>query len=824
MGTTGKTQQTQAPDNGKRTVHAKDNRPAAAGPVTRSQLQRRRNGFKPRLSIIVPTKNEAGNIAELIARVEAAVPEISAELIFVDDSSDETPSVIADAAKGGGPIPVSLIHREGRQQANGLGGAVQRGLAAAKGQWVCVMDADLQHPPSVIPEMLDLARSDDADVVIASRYAQSARVLGLEKGRCGISKLCIMAARLLFPARLRSITDPLSGYFLLRREAVDAAALRPRGFKILLEILLRFPHLKVREVPFVFQRRHSGRSKAALREAVRYGALLMDLRFGGISQRVTRFGLVGASGLVVNLLILAAFTDLVGLHYLLSAAIATLGSTLWNFSLTEVWVFRGRPAMHSLQRRLSQFLLVNVGALVVRGPFLVLLTSNFAVHYLLSNLITLLALYGVRFALADLWIWGGRGRQSLERPLATRRGIATSWHWSRRSPEGKRFAYRIHDILRIDSEVLLPELAYFRVDDPGERPDVRIRIAGSQALPEVETENPAGSDFSYREILGPLGFWVRITYGARADVLASPLLRLSPHVLYTNVVEPLFRWMLVEKGYALVHAACLAVGGKAILLTAPTDTGKTTTILQLLKRHPFTFLSDDMTILHRDGLLLSYPKPLTISRHTLEAVNGATISRAGRLALHVQSRVHSKSGRKTALSLARLPLPMASVNTVAQILVPPPKYFVDRLVPETTIGKEALVSHLVAIERGPDLELPLEPATARSILLRNCEDAYGFPPYAALERFLRFPNGTDLLSVEHQIIGEALATCPATLIRSQTRDWWQRLPAIFDLIQSEEDGRAEMPYRIPGPDIAPALPPDLSEEIQPTAGPTTSLS
>ena len=618
---------------------------------------------------------------------------------------------------------------------------------------------------------------------------------GLNLARFLLSKLSVLAARLAFPRRLRRISDPMSGYFLVRRESLDPERLRPRGFKILLEILVRFPHLSASQVPFQFDSRHSGQSKAGLREGLRYLTGLLALRFGGVLHRVTRFGLVGASGIVVNVLLLAAFTDLAGLHYLVSAILATQGSTLSNFALAETWVFSDRSTGRLRLRRLGQFLLVNNGTLLLRGPFLVILTSGLGIHYLVSNVITLLALGLARYIVADGWIWPNR----LSRP------------------EQKYFWYDIHGIVRVASEARLPELEYFATSEPVERPDIRVRTRRSASFGEEVPEATGGNHnhFRYHEGLGPLGFWVEMTQGEFTDVVVSRLVKLSPHVLYTNVVEPILRWMLVQKGYALVHGACTCVDGRAALVTAQTDTGKTTTILRLLAHHPLAFLSDDMVILRADGQLLCYPKPLTISRHTLSAVNGATLSLWQKLALFVQSRVHSKSGRRTALTLTRMPLPMASVNAVAQIVVPPPKYSIGQLIPGVTTAREGKLSHVIVIEVGPDLEVPLDFPDAVRILLSNCEDAYGFPPYAALEPFLYFWNGDYLRIMESDIIKEALASCPATLIRSETRSWWERLPSLLGGCASVdgatsapepalEAGAARAASMRPGAELSPA--------------------
>ncbi len=755
------------------------------------------------ISLVIPTMNEAGNIEELVTRIERAGAGTIREVVFVDDSTDGTPEVISGIARRS-QLPVSLIHRPPDRRGDGLGGAVAEGIRAATGDWVCVMDADLQHPPELIPSLLECARHTGAEIVVASRYAHSEGAISLDSARLVASRLCTIAARILFPRRLRSLTDPLSGYFLVRREVVDPDGLRPRGFKILLEILLRSPHLRVAEIPFRFQRRHAGQSKAGLREGVRYLTSLLDLRFQGL-RRLTRFGLVGASGLVVNQLLLLTFAYFGGIHYLLSAALATLGSSLWNFSVIEAWVFTDRLDGRSRRQRLARFLLMNTGALLLRAPFLVIMTSGLGLHYLLSNLTTLLALTLARYTLSDRWIWAHPVPKAQEGVSGWRATLSESWIWTESASKARDvwFNYDIHGIMRVASEVRLPELGFFRTSHLLEGPDVRIRIAHSTSSGQVARDAPRDNhqEFRYREVLGPLGFWVNIARGEFTDVVASPLLRWSPHVLYTNVLEPIVRWMLVQKGYALVHGACVAIDGRAVLVTGPTDTGKTTTILRLLAHHPFTFLSDDMTILRRDGRGFCYPKPLTISRHTLEAVDGQILSGWQRLALRVQSRVHSKTGRRTALALARMPLPMATINAIIQVLVPPPKYLIQQLIPNTEIGREATVSQVVAIDRGPDAEVCLDGIRARETVFRNCEDAYGFPPYAALERFLAVWNGQDLRSAEHEIISEALSDCVSTLICRQKRTWWERLPALLNGADAEVDtlgtasGPAEPSYR-----------------------------
>ena len=209
----------------------------------------------PLLSIVVPTKNEVGNVADLIARLEAVVPTVAMEIIFVDDSTDATPEFIEAVARHSTREIVLLPQRRERG-CSGLGAAVVQGLRAARAPWVCVMDADLQHPPDLIASLLEQAESSDLDLVVASRYCEDGST-GFGWARAMASRCTTDAARLLFPRRLRNVTDPMSGFFLVRRDAIDVDALHPRGFKILLELLIRTPALRCGEVSFAFGERRS---------------------------------------------------------------------------------------------------------------------------------------------------------------------------------------------------------------------------------------------------------------------------------------------------------------------------------------------------------------------------------------------------------------------------------------------------------------------------------------------------------------------------------------------------------------------------------------
>lgn len=341
------------------------------------------------------------------------------------------------------------------------------------------------------------------------------------------------------------------------------------------------------------------------------------------------------------------------------------------------------------------------------------------------------------------------------------------------------YCYDIHGIIRIQSTHRLPELGYFRV--PALAGPADLTVQTTLHSPAANRSSPAKKSIRYDDGLGKLGFSIRVDYRDNIVVTVSPLIALSPHVLYTNVIEPILRWTFVQKGYSLIHAACLSFDGRAVLVTAKTDTGKTSTIILTAKNSPACqFLSDDMTIVSADGTVLSYPKPMTISAHTLNAAKTAPLPLMNRAALQVQSRLHSKSGRKVGLTLGNSRFPAASLNAVVQMLIPPPKYMIDRLVPGVPIASRGRLMLAVVIERGPEAERALTHDEIVQELAVNAEDAYGFPPYPIIGQQLFTWDGHDLHEQERAIVSAALAGCNASLMRSANFGWWKRIPALVD--------------------------------------------
>jgi dolichol-phosphate mannosyltransferase len=481
-------------------------------------------------------------------------------------------------------------------------------------------------------------------------------------------------------------------------------------------------------------------------------ARLLPLR----SLVIGKFALVGASGLLVNQVLLWSMVSILDLHYLVGAILATQGSTAWNYALVERWVFSQRKARSAAFRYLT-FSAVNNATLLLRIPMLALLVSMLHVHYLLANAITLVVLFLSRFAVSDRLIWKttdlpatdlrATGLQAAQVAVGeapapappappARAALSVAEPRSRAIPAARprqragQHRYNVGGLVTFESQVVLHELARFAVPVLDEPADVRICVGpvGGRGLRRRPLVTHGPEFVAYEEHLGRLGANFRLDFTDRIDVTIGPLLARSPHVVYTNVVEALLRFLLVSRDRILLHSATIQLDGRGVMLTARTDTGKTGTILRLLREHGGAFLSDDMTIVEPGGWARSYPKPLTISSHTLAAVDSTVLSGAERRRLAVQSRVHSKGGRSVGGRLADMNLPIMALNAVTQAVIPPPKYMVERLVP-CRHADAARVEELFVIERGPAALEEIDHARAVEIMIQNTDDAYGFPPF-----------------------------------------------------------------------------------------------
>ena len=291
----------------------------------------------PELSVIVPTFNERANIPLLVARLQRTLEGADWEVIFVDDNSlDGTAAAVR--AIGETDLRVRCIRRIGRR---GLAGACLEGMLASQARYVAVMDADLQHDETLLAGMLARLRQGDVDLAVASRYAGSGSAEGLAGRRASYSRWSTGLARRLLKVDL---TDPMSGFFMLRRAAVEelAPALSSQGFKILLDIVATSRgSLRIAELPYVFRERQHGESKLDARIVLDFLALVLAKLTGDtVSFRFLMFCFVGLTGVFIHMAALAVALDLGGLGFGAAQAAATVLAIAWNFVLNNALTYR----------------------------------------------------------------------------------------------------------------------------------------------------------------------------------------------------------------------------------------------------------------------------------------------------------------------------------------------------------------------------------------------------------------------------------------------------------------------------------------------------
>lgn len=223
----------------------------------------------PDVSIVIPTYNEEGNISQLVDRIHKACKNerISEEIIIVDDNSpDGTADRAIDLSKS---FPIKVIIRKGKL---GLSSAVMAGFGIAKADMWGVIDADLSHPPEIIPHLIGLIRDKGKDLTVGSRYVKGGGVDEWTLIRKLISKGATLLAR-----PLTKVRDPMSGFFFFRKRILDNVKLTPKGYKILLEILVKARYRSFAEYPYVFQNREVGTSKLGSKTVLHYIKQLFDL-------------------------------------------------------------------------------------------------------------------------------------------------------------------------------------------------------------------------------------------------------------------------------------------------------------------------------------------------------------------------------------------------------------------------------------------------------------------------------------------------------------------------------------------------------------------
>ena len=357
------------------------------------------------LSVVVPTRNERENVGPLIQRIEAALADLPSELIFVDDSDDETPRVIRGLRSS---LPVRVIERQGEERRGGLATAVVAGIERARGEYVCVLDADLQHPPQEAVTLLRQAQRTGAGMVIATRYGAGGHLDGLGGWvRKAVSRLCKWLAQALLLDQARNVSDPLSGFFLIRRSLVQDAGLRPVGYKIGLEILSRVRPEKIDEVPYEFAPRQAGQSKASLRQGftllLHLFRLLREVPQAG---RAWKFTFVGVLGLLVNLGLLFLLSATAGLPrgpaWFLAVEAAVLHNFIWHQSFT--WRDRREAGAGVWLRRATTFHLSVAGTVAINGTLFGVLSIAGA-PLILAGMAGIGCAAVFNFVVGDRWVF-----------------------------------------------------------------------------------------------------------------------------------------------------------------------------------------------------------------------------------------------------------------------------------------------------------------------------------------------------------------------------------------------------------------------------------
>ena len=352
------------------------------------------NTNQPWLSLIIPTYNEAANIDKIINLLSQMLDEYipdKYELIVVDDNSPDGTWKIAQSLMM--QYPQLRVMR--RQNERGLSSAVIRGWQVAKGSILGVIDADLQHPPHILLQLLH-SIEENADLAVASRHVEGGGVSSWSFARRFLSRGAQLLGLIILPRVLGRVSDPMSGYFMVRQECIAGATMNPVGYKILLEVIGRGKVGKISEVGYVFSERKEGESKVTWKQYVEYIHHLLRLRLstgnlGRFTQkfpigRFIRFGLVGLSGVFVDMALLYLLSDpsTLALPLTRSKIIAGEIAIFNNFFWNDAWTFADVTIQQKQGgQRLKRFLKFNI--ICLAGLALNVLILNIVFNLIIPN-------------------------------------------------------------------------------------------------------------------------------------------------------------------------------------------------------------------------------------------------------------------------------------------------------------------------------------------------------------------------------------------------------------------------------------------------------
>ncbi len=340
------------------------------------------------LSIIIPTFNERESIISTIKEIKKNIKEIKHEIIVVDDNSPDKTWKIVNNSK---LKNVKCIRKKSKRS---LSSSVILGFSKAKYEYLLVMDADGQHDPKIIKQMLKKIKSND--FVNASRFMKGGGVQDWSKKRVFMSKFASLMSK---PVLSSKITDPMSGFFMTKKKIFNIVKkdLLGKGYKIFLEIIFATEIQKgkvfIEEVPYSFRTRKLGESKINYKVIKEYLYMLIYFGFKKYS-RLLKFLLVGFTGVLVNTSILWLLTDKLGIFYIISGIISTESAIISNFLLNNFWTWNHKNKNYSFINRFLLFNIVSVMGLGITVFFLWFFTE-LGIYYLLSNLIGI--------AIATVW-------------------------------------------------------------------------------------------------------------------------------------------------------------------------------------------------------------------------------------------------------------------------------------------------------------------------------------------------------------------------------------------------------------------------------------
>jgi dolichol-phosphate mannosyltransferase len=289
----------------------------------------------PELTVVVPAFRERDNIPALLSALEQVLEGLDWEtIVVVDDAMDGSDHLVRERAQQ--DARVRCIHRIGRR---GLASACIEGMLASSAPFLVVLDADLQHDETLVPKLIDVAKQQGADIVVASRYIEGASTGGLAPSRVRISRVASALSRVL----CKGLTDPMSGFFVVRRSFVEQVVRRlyGRGFKILLDLIAAARgEVRIVELPYRMRSRQHGESKLGARVIAEFFMLIMYHLTGRLlPARLFLFSAVGATGVLVHLAVLTAVYGASGGEFLPSQALATWAAMTSNFFLNNVFTY-----------------------------------------------------------------------------------------------------------------------------------------------------------------------------------------------------------------------------------------------------------------------------------------------------------------------------------------------------------------------------------------------------------------------------------------------------------------------------------------------------